>query len=496
MNGTLHLQCLGGFALRVGDGPVALGGVRLQALLTYLALHAAAPQSRLQLAARFWPEASDAQGRNNLRQLLHHLRQAWPEHEEWIDSDARAMQWRSDPRSRVDAVEFEREFVAARAMGSGERGTAREKLTRIVGTYAGDLLPDCYDEWIVPHRERLHAAALGALDLAVRLAEEQHDHPAAVAHAEHVLRLDPLEERAYLRLMRLHALDGDHAAARRVYTSCVATLQRELGVAPGPEIRDAHARLMRRHEVLRLGTRDPSSTARWSRGGDAAGGACARMAEAEASMAEVQPRAPVLALVTGEAGLGKTRLGEEMLEWADAQGIAVARTRAYAAEGRLAFSPVTGWLRSGAVRESLARLDPLWRTEAARLVSELLRGAAGPAAPGASRRVLATAAVLRGARACHHGSVARARLADGRSAVVRRRHARVSPLPAPLRGGRPAARRSGRSGSTRSTRKHPVAAPGDHAAAHRPARRDPPRAARRGGDGASSPPASPERTST
>ena len=79
-----------------------------------------------------------------------------------------------------------------------------------------------------------------------------------------------------------------------------------------------------------------------------------------------------MALVTGEAGLGKTRLGEEMLGWADAQGIAVARTRAYAAEGRLAFSPITGWLRSGAVRESLARLDPLWRAEAARLVPELL----------------------------------------------------------------------------------------------------------------------------
>ncbi len=371
MNGNLHLQCLGGFALRVGDRPVALGGVRLQALLTYLALHSGAPQSRLQMASRFWPDASDAQGRNNLRQLLHQLRQAWPEHEEWIESDARAMQWRGDPRSRVDVVDFEREFTAARAMGSGERTAAREKLARVVRTYAGDLLPDCYDEWITPHRERLHAAALSALDLAVRLAEEQHDHPAAVVHAEHMLRLDPLEERAYLRLMRLHALDGDHAAARRVYSGCVATLQRELGVAPGPEIRDAHARLTRRHELP--SARETDRRPRAAR--EAAAPLVGRAPEWQKlrqAWHQVQPRAAVLALVTGEAGLGKTRLGEEMLGWADAQGIAVARTRAYAAEGRLAFSPVTGWLRSDAVRESLARLDPLWRTETARLISELL----------------------------------------------------------------------------------------------------------------------------
>src|SRR5262249_45256811 len=48
------------------------------------------------------------------------------------------------------------------------------------------------------------------------------------------------------------------------------------------------------------------------------------------------------------------------------------RTRAYAAEGRLAFSPITGWLRSEPLRESLVRLDPLWRTEVARLLPELL----------------------------------------------------------------------------------------------------------------------------
>ncbi len=350
-----------------------MGGVRLQALVTYLALHAGAPQSRLQLAARFWPDASDAQGRNNLRQLLHQLRQAWPEHEAWIDCDARAMQWRSDPRSRVDAVDFEREFAAARAMSSTARGSARARSSRAscrrtpgiscrIATTSGSspIASACTPPRWAPSTSPCVSPKSSTII------------PRPWRTPSSMLRLDPLEERAYLRLMRLHALEGDPSAVERVYASCVATLQRELGVAPGPEIRDAHARLARRGEprpaareisrrpraVLEPATPLVGRAAEWQKLRDA--------------WHQVQPRTPLLALVTGEAGLGKTRLGEEMLAWADAQGIAIARTRAYAAEGRLAFSPITGWLRSEAVRESLARLDPLWRTEVARLVAELL----------------------------------------------------------------------------------------------------------------------------
>ena len=51
-------------------------------------------------------------------------------------------------------------------------------------------------------------------------------------------------------------------------------------------------------------------------------------------------------LVTGEAGIGKSRLAEELLSWADGQGITVARTRSYAAEGQLSLAPAADWLRS------------------------------------------------------------------------------------------------------------------------------------------------------
>jgi DNA-binding SARP family transcriptional activator/predicted ATPase len=344
----------------------------MHALVAYLVLHPDAPQSRQQIAACFWPDVPEAQGRNTLRQLIHQLRQAWPDHEELISSDARSMQWRGGARAQVDVIELQRETAVAGALRGNERRAARETLARVVRGYAGDLLPDCYDEWILPHRDRLRTAVLGALDLLLKIAEDERDHASAVAHAQHLLQLEPLEERTYLRLMRLHAQSGTHAAGLRVYDSCVAMLRRELGVAPGAEIREAHQRLLQRGPA-QLESRPISSRERMTSDRPAAlVGRGPELRQLQEAWRQVQPVGAILVLVTGEAGLGKTRLGEEMLRWADAEGIAVARTRAYAAEGRLALSPIAGWLRSESVRDSLGRLHPLWRTEVARLIPELL----------------------------------------------------------------------------------------------------------------------------
>lgn len=76
--------------------------------------------------------------------------------------------------------------------------------------------------------------------------------------------------------------------------------------------------------------------------------------------------------IAGEAGIGKTRLSEELLVEVQQQGHLVARTRAYALEGRLAYAPLADWLRSPALVANVRRLDPAWRSELARVLPELL----------------------------------------------------------------------------------------------------------------------------
>ena len=76
--------------------------------------------------------------------------------------------------------------------------------------------------------------------------------------------------------------------------------------------------------------------------------------------------------MTGEAGIGKSRLAEEFSLWASQQGAVTAKARSYAAEGQLSLAPVTNLLRSEGLRAPLRRLDAIWLTEIMRLLPELL----------------------------------------------------------------------------------------------------------------------------
>jgi DNA-binding SARP family transcriptional activator len=76
---TLHIYLMGDFRLVYGGTLVTtVNSPRLQSLLAYLVLHRHSPQSRQHLAFLLWPDSTEVQARNSLRNLLHQLRQALP----------------------------------------------------------------------------------------------------------------------------------------------------------------------------------------------------------------------------------------------------------------------------------------------------------------------------------------------------------------------------------------------------------------------------------
>ena len=77
-------------------------------------------------------------------------------------------------------------------------------------------------------------------------------------------------------------------------------------------------------------------------------------------------------LVSGEAGIGKTRLVEELARACAAAGAMVVRARGYQATGRLPWAPIVEWLRSPPIRERIGDLPEVWRIELARLMPELV----------------------------------------------------------------------------------------------------------------------------
>jgi hypothetical protein len=87
---------------------------------------------------------------------------------------------------------------------------------------------------------------------------------------------------------------------------------------------------------------------------------------------------PQFVLVTGEPGIGKSRLVEHFRGWCADQGGTAVAGRAYEAEGAVSYGPVVDLLRSDAVSASFGALDPMWSRELARFLPEL---SAGPSAP-------------------------------------------------------------------------------------------------------------------
>ena len=79
-----------------------------------------------------------------------------------------------------------------------------------------------------------------------------------------------------------------------------------------------------------------------------------------------------MALLTGEPGIGKSRLAEELVRWVRTQGVAAAYGRSYAAEGGLVYATPATWLRTEPFRGGLTQLDETWLTEIARLLPELV----------------------------------------------------------------------------------------------------------------------------
>jgi predicted ATPase/DNA-binding SARP family transcriptional activator len=379
VTGPFQVRLLGQFRLDVEGRPFdGLGTARLQSLFAYLVLHADAPQSRAHLSFVFWPDASEANARNNLRQVLHQLRQALPDPDRYLRADANSVQWAQDSSFNLDVTLFDRALAEAEgAARAGDAARRRDCLERAVDLCQGPLLPSCYDNWIGPERERLARQCEDAVAVLVGLLEGQREYANGIGRVRHWLQHDPLDEGAYRWLMRLHALAGDRVAALQTYRQCVEALRRELAVDPSAET-------VRVYERIRTADAGPSEPPVGREGPPATLSLVGRRAE-WARLREVWERAvrgrASFALVTGDAGIGKSRLAEELLTWAQRQGVTTAKTRSYAAEGRLSLAPVSEWLRGGAFSPHLARLEDVWRLEVARILPELL--AARPALPPA-----------------------------------------------------------------------------------------------------------------
>ncbi|MGF1538102.1 MAG: BTAD domain-containing putative transcriptional regulator, partial [Elainellaceae cyanobacterium] len=240
----LVIRLLGTFSLTYQHQPLpsTMAG-RSQSLLAYLLLHQPWPQSRQQIAAALWPDSLEGQARTNLRKELHHLRRYLPEAEQYLQVDSTTLGWRPDAPFWLDVTAFE-QAAAASADAEAETRAALAHRQRAVDVYKGELLPPLYDEWLTPHRDRLHQQFLQTLAQLTNDFIQQNDYAAALLQAQRLLQLDPMREATYQSLMQIHAGLGDRAAALQVYHQCMEVLREELGIDPSARTQEIYGMLL------------------------------------------------------------------------------------------------------------------------------------------------------------------------------------------------------------------------------------------------------------
>jgi DNA-binding SARP family transcriptional activator len=360
---------LGPLEARRGGELIDLGAPKQRSVLAMLLVSANAVVSLDRLVDALWGEDPVPTATGALQVYISHLR--------------RALAADGAPRSRsdvivtqapgyllrvgagdLDATRFE--TLAAeghRLLAAGEPGPARAALDEALGLWRGPALAEyafeTFAEREAARLEELRAVALeGRLEADIAMGA----HAVAVPELEALVAEWPLREQLWTLLMVALYRCGRQADALRAYSRVRTILGEELGITPGAQLQRLENEILAQSPDLDWrpppAVASPSTAVPLPQDRDPFVGrerAVEAMNGALVAMLAGQSR---IVLVSGEAGIGKTRLVEELAARAEREQAIVVWGATYEGEGAPAFLP---WVQ---VFDDLAAADPAGLTTA------------------------------------------------------------------------------------------------------------------------------------
>lgn len=218
-----ELGLLHGFEVRLGGRSVELP-VSVQRLVAFLALHER-PLQRLHVAGSLWLDSSEDHANASLRTALWRLGR-----QDCTLVEASGNQVGLAPGVTVDLHQAR---AQARRVLRHEPATA-EDLDALC--FAGELLPDWYDDWVLVERERFRQLRLHALEELCAELTAAGRFAAAIEAGHASVAAEPLRESAHRLLVVAYLAEGNPGEAIRQYRFFRDLLLSELGLEPSPQM--------------------------------------------------------------------------------------------------------------------------------------------------------------------------------------------------------------------------------------------------------------------
>ena len=253
---ALDFRVLGPLQVAANGSFLPLGGAKQRAVLAMLLLHANEVVPLDRLVDELWDESPPESAANIVQGYVSHLRKALEpgrgrgEHELLVSRPPGYM-LRID-RDQFDAQRFAR--LSGEGHGlleAGDAGAAAERLRAALALWRGPALADlAYERFAQAEVGRLEELKLAALEDRIDADLALGRHSALVGELRELVAEHPLRERLRAQLMAALYRCGRQAEALEVYREGRITLSAELGIEPGPALRELERAILQQDERL------------------------------------------------------------------------------------------------------------------------------------------------------------------------------------------------------------------------------------------------------
>ena len=292
------------------DEPVNLNSPTIRSLLAYLILNREHPADRRRLAYLFWPRGTETAARRNLRQYLHRIRRLTPDpdNDEPIVLTTGATVQINPAMAIFSDIQKFSHYTRAEA--------SVEELISGVSLYVGDMLEDIYEDWVIGQRDHYHQRMFQALERLSTTLQSLGCYEEAVQFTQKQLELDPYNEAVHRNLMTLYIQNHERSKAVKHYHDLLHLLDQDLGIPPMSETVELFESIQAGHfKVGQNANGSHPEPEKFQKIDDSIPliGREGELSSLDRTLSRVKNQEGAFLLITGESGIGKTRLVQEFL---------------------------------------------------------------------------------------------------------------------------------------------------------------------------------------